>query len=641
LFCGVCLIINLIQNTVTHNDLAHNLLYALLNQGVSVGTAVMIRSLCGAASDLFRFRRLVVFAAITLAAAGIEALVGQAVCILLEGSSADAFNKWLQWAGEDALGLLIATPAVLLPLKRRRMVYASDAGHLERWALLGAVAAVGALAFAQSHSALALLIYPLLMLVACRAGPVWVSAAVLVNAFEAAAMTVNGLGPLALLAHGDPMGAQLLIQLFIVSIFMSAIPATTVLDERNRANRRLQRAHALARHARAAAEAANAAKSQFLANVSHEIRTPLNGVLGMAQAMAADAMPPVQRDRLHVIQSSGEALLAILNDVLDLSKIEAGKLELEWAALDIADVCQDAYNTFAPLGRKKGLGLTLTIDPDAAGAYVGDPTRLRQVLHNLLSNALKFTETGEVSLQVLPRSPGLLIRVVDTGIGISADHASRLFRKFEQADVSTTRRFGGSGLGLAICRELVQRMGGQVDVESALGHGSIFSVTLPWARAACDAVTPRDEAKASLADGAQASGRILAVDDNPMNLLVLKTLLGQIGLSPETAGDGAAALEAWEAQDWDLILMDVQMPVLDGLAATRRIREREAETGRTPTPIIALTADVMSHQVVASRAAGMNGLVGKPIDAHELFSAVTAALEGGDLWAEGPLSLTA
>lgn len=184
LFCGACLIVNLIQNIFTHNDLAHNLLYALLNQAVSVGAAVMIRSLCGAASDLFRLRRLVVFAAITLVAAGLEALVGQAICILLEGSSADAFNKWLQWAAEDALGLLIATPAVLLPLKRRRVVYASDAGHLERWLLLGAVAAVGALAFAQSNSALALLIYPLLMLVACRAGPVWVSAAVLVNAFS-------------------------------------------------------------------------------------------------------------------------------------------------------------------------------------------------------------------------------------------------------------------------------------------------------------------------------------------------------------------------------------------------------------------------------------------------------------------------
>jgi CheY-like chemotaxis protein len=357
----------------------------------------------------------------------------------------------------------------------------------------------------------------------------------------------------------------------------------------------------------------------------------------MAQAMAADALPLVQRDRLNVIQTSGEALLAILNDVLDLSKIEAGKLELEWAPLDIAEVCQGAYDTFAPLGRKKGLGLTLTIDPQAAGVYIGDPARLRQVLYNLLSNALKFTEAGEVSLQVLPRSPGLLIRVADTGIGISHDHASRLFHKFEQADASTTRRFGGSGLGLAICRELVQRMGGEVDVESALGQGSVFSVTLPWARAACDVGLPRDEAAASVADGPQICGRILAVDDNPMNLLVLQTLLGQIGLVPQTAGDGAAALEAWEAQDFDLILMDVQMPVLDGLGATRRIREREAQTGRTPTPIIALTADVMSHQVAASRAAGMNGVVGKPIDAGELFAAVAAALEGRDL---GPEEVT-
>jgi PAS domain S-box-containing protein len=227
------------------------------------------------------------------------------------------------------------------------------------------------------------------------------------------------------------------------------------------------------------AEVANRAKSIFLATMSHEIRTPLNGILGMAQVMAVDTLSPAQRERLEIIQRSGEALLAILNDVLDLSKIEAGKLELEATPFDVVELVEGVRSLFASQASTNGCALTVSIDPAAAGTYRGDPTRIRQILFNLVSNALKFTETGGVEIGVTRSDGRLMLWVEDTGIGIASEHMATLFDKFEQADASTTRRFGGTGLGLAICRELSVLMGGAIKVESQLGRGSTFSFTLP------------------------------------------------------------------------------------------------------------------------------------------------------------------
>jgi PAS domain S-box-containing protein len=373
-----------------------------------------------------------------------------------------------------------------------------------------------------------------------------------------------------------------------------------------------------------AAEAANTAKSQFLATMSHEIRTPLNGVLGMAQAMAADALTPTQRDRLGVIQESGRSLLAVLNDVLDISKIEAGKLEIEEAAFDIDEIAESARHAFAALADEKGLRLGLEVAPRAAGLYMGDATRVRQILYNLISNALKFTEAGAVTVKVSRTHGWLRLSVSDTGIGIAPADLRRLFEKFEQADASTTRRYGGTGLGLAICRQLAELMGGHITVRSQLGEGATFvaSLRLPHLgarRAVAKPTAPEAAPEASLA-------RILAAEDNEINQLVLKTLLGQLGLEPTVVADGRAALAAWEDSDWDVILMDVQMPRMDGPAATRAIRLREAELGRRRTPIIALTANAMSHQVESYRAAGMDDFVAKPIEVASLFAALERAI---------------
>jgi signal transduction histidine kinase/CheY-like chemotaxis protein len=381
------------------------------------------------------------------------------------------------------------------------------------------------------------------------------------------------------------------------------------------------------RAAQARAEAASAAKSTFLATMSHEIRTPLNGVLGMAQAMAADGLPDHQRERLGVIRQSGEALLTILNDVLDLSKIEAGKLELELVEFDLADIARGAHSTFTALASSKGLAFSLDLGA-ASGRYLGDPARLRQILYNLVSNALKFTEAGEVRVSARYAEGALSIAVSDTGIGIAPENRAKLFTKFDQLDSSTTRRFGGTGLGLAICHELAQLMGGAIGVESKLGGGSCFTLELPLPRLGDGRTGVQDEAVAE--DHEAVSLRVLAAEDNPVNQLVLKTLLHQMGVEVVVVENGQMVVEAWETGVWDVILMDIQMPVMDGVTATTVIRQKEQAAGRPRTRIVALSANAMAHQVSEYVAAGMDGHVAKPIEAAALYNALCAAAEALD-----------
>jgi len=382
------------------------------------------------------------------------------------------------------------------------------------------------------------------------------------------------------------------------------------------------------RKAREEAFAASRAKSEFLANISHEIRTPLNGVLGMAQAMSADTLTPAQRERLAVIQESGATLLALLNDVLDISKIQAGKLELRLGTFDLHDLCRDVCATFRPLAAAKDVQLDFAIETGGLRYWRGDAMRIRQVLSNLISNAVKFTEQGSVRLRVVSTAEGLAFSVTDTGIGIDAEQASRLFQKFSQADASTTRRHGGSGLGLAISHELVRLMRGGLRVSSVFGQGSEFAFTLPLEnRSTPPAETPHD-AEAALGRAL----RILVAEDNLTNQLVLRALLEPLDVALDVVANGAEAVAAFQEGAYDLVLMDIQMPVMGGVEAALAIRRIEAETGRPHTPIIALSANVMTHHLAEYRAAGMDTHVAKPIEIEKLYAvlqqvAVRAPLE--------------
>jgi CheY-like chemotaxis protein/anti-sigma regulatory factor (Ser/Thr protein kinase) len=296
------------------------------------------------------------------------------------------------------------------------------------------------------------------------------------------------------------------------------------------------------------------------------------------------------------------------------------------------DLVQGAHATFNALASSKGLGFTLCISPEAEGCYLGDATRIRQIIYNLISNALKFTSAGHVEVSVERPNGPLLVQVVDTGIGIPADQAPHLFEAFAQGDSSTTRRYGGTGLGLAVCRNLASKMGGEILVRSAPGAGSCFTLVLDLARVAVEPPGAVSQSDLSAEPGPSFARRIrvLAAEDNAVNQLVLRTLLGQAAVDPVIVASGLEAVEAWSREVWDVVLMDVHMPEMDGVSATREIRARESAAACGRTPILMLTADVMSHNLSEYLLAGADGIVAKPINAAALFAELEKALSANE-----------
>ncbi len=383
------------------------------------------------------------------------------------------------------------------------------------------------------------------------------------------------------------------------------------------------------REAKQQAEMATEAKSRFLATMSHEIRTPMNGVLGMLDVLANMEMPAEQLEMVAVIADSARTLLAIIDDVLDLSKIEAGKMELELTPLHLHQAVATAAHLVTHMATAKGVDLTWRIEPDVPEQVFGDPTRLRQVLLNLLSNAVKFTERGFVTIHVAKGQNGVEFSVRDSGIGMTKEQQDRLFQPFTQADSSTTRRFGGTGLGLAICKRLVEIMGGQIGVDSEPGKGSVFTFSLPLLPAPRELV-PSGQAANVVKPIRKLAGHhlILVAEDNRTNRIVIGKQLSFLGCAYDMVNDGEAAWTALAEKPYDLLLTDCLMPVLDGFSLARRIRVAEEQTGRR-LPVVALTANALASESSKCLEAGMDDCLSKPLTLDRLESVLRRWLEVG------------
>jgi signal transduction histidine kinase/AmiR/NasT family two-component response regulator len=370
-------------------------------------------------------------------------------------------------------------------------------------------------------------------------------------------------------------------------------------------------------------ERANAEKSRFLANMSHELRTPLNGVIAISETLAGQQATPKGRELAELIVSSGRLLERVLTDILDFSKIEAGEIKLARDEFTMDRLVGGIAELHRASAETKGLGFQWTVAPDAEGRFAGDTVRLTQVLSNLLSNAVKFTESGQVSLDVTTRGEAICFAVTDSGIGFDEEVRARLFRRFEQADASIRRRFGGTGLGLAISRSLVELMDGTVDVESQPGQGAVFTVLVPLERLEGEAAVERAPQPQQIDI---AGCRVLLAEDHPTNQKVVQLILESVGVEPVIVENGQLAIDLLKTERFDIVLMDMQMPELDGLSATAMLRAFELEAGLPRTPVIMLTANALDEHIRASHDAGADLHLSKPIHAMALIESIVQAI---------------
>jgi signal transduction histidine kinase/CheY-like chemotaxis protein len=606
-----------VAETLTHTLGLRFFLYLAINVAESVAMAALAWRLCGPRLDFSRWPQLGLFSLIVIPLCMLAAALG----VVVMGALGQDRLQAALFFQSHALGAMLVIPAVtILSRPRRYRIFAF--GRTELFVVMCAFSVLALAIFAFDESApILFLLFPMMMILAFRYGPVGASLGLLAVGLLSVNFSLIEPTVLSEAAGLDRFSRIQLLQAFMAVLFFTALPVAGAVATSGRMRLLLARRTLIARNARQKAERATQARGEFLANMSHEIRTPLNGVLGLADALWRTDLKADQREMLKMILASGKALTGLLSDALDLARADSGNMEIAREPFDIRQLIEEAAFPFEHLAGAKGLNFETVFEGEIPRASVGDPLRIRQILSNLISNAIKFTAAGGVRLTVACETGAdggrvLRLSVRDTGIGLAPEMQARLFRRFEQGDSSVTRRYGGCGLGLSIAHKLAGMMGGELDFVSEAGRGSTFSLTLPVVaaeRAPEAAPAPADPA--SLA--AERRLCVLLAEDHPVNQKVVQIIPGD-RVELTIVDDGQAAVEAVRTNAFHVVLMDTHMPVMDGLTAIRAIRDWETANRQPRTPIVSLTADAMPHQVDAALAAGADLHLSKPITGDSL-----------------------
>lgn len=634
---AACFAINLFSNDI-RGDVGMLLwLNALLNLGQAFLCALLARRVCGAALDMRRPKRLLAFAGCAAVPAVVATTVigfGLVMLVRQTGLSTLAVFNIYSFFIVELLGLLLVTPILLLMARAHRFRGTTRASAPEAVSLFVLMLVVTTAVFWQNNLSLAFLTFPPMLLISLRLSPTKTAVALILLAAITGVATLSGYGPLHLTRLADIAGLEAvppmlrrlgILKLYLLVMVITVLPISTIMTERRQMEASLRARTRAAQQARRKAEDAAAARSRFLAMMSHEMRTPLNGVAGFADVLASRPGLDAEAVRqVRQIRESSDGLLMLVEDILDFAR---GDDALNNEPLDLAAVARETVSVRRDAADARGLTLRIDDRLPPNSRFTADRRALRQALQPLVANAVKFTERGEIVVRLDRASDGVCIRVSDTGSGIDPDCLPTLFDAFAQADTSISRNHSGVGLGLALAARNVRRMGGRIDVDSRLGEGSTFILCLPFDRAAdkVEEVRPAEDAVAPVEESDRAPC-VLVVDDHPVNREVARIMLEAFGCEVAEVCDGQEALDAVADRLFDLVLMDVRMPRMDGLEATRRIR---ALPGMGEAlPVVAMTADAMPEDVTRCLAAGMNAHMAKPISQAGLLSMVNRALSG-------------